>query len=147
MSVTTDTFDATQEAIVAADVQVTDASGNNSVVQAGMVDIPAGGACGGSGAGSITFSVGTQGQPLAGTLSGTCSDGSPLSLQQAAALCVTSAQYISTDEQLDNGSNLVLSDASGNALPAASGGSRQACGLVTSPGTYTVAVVVTSPPG
>ena len=144
---TTDTFDATQEAVVVGEVQVTDANGIATIAPAGSVDIPAGGACDGSDSGSIAVTITNQGQPLGIAVSGSCgSSNAPLTLQQPATVCVTAAQYIVSAEQLDAGSTLVLVDSNGNQVPtAATGGTNaQACGLVSTPGTYSIGVLVPS---
>jgi hypothetical protein len=157
---TTVSFNAAQRAIVTADVQMSDSSSATSTVQAAVLDLPAGAACGGSGTGIITLSVSDQGQPLGVELSGSCGSGSdaiPLTFGLAGRVCVTLARYVLTYAQSKGASGYALLGSDGSPLPDAAppdspSSATQVCGLVLGPGSYLLGVTFTTssashPPG
>lgn len=139
---TTDTADAGQRAIATADVTV---AGSSTPVQAASVDVPAGAACGGSGAYTLTISSSDQSQPLSATVGGSCAGGAPLTFSAPVRVCVTIGQFILDAERADNGTGLTLLGNNGQLLSNVSMTGSQVCGDTSSPGTFTVAVVVPAP--
>lgn len=146
---TTDTFDASQRAIVTADLQLTDASGNTSTVQVASLDIPSAVACGGSGPGSVTLQVGDQGQPFGAQVNGACGSGpssGPLAFQQPAILCVTLPQYLVDQAHAAGSAGLALATQDGAQIPAAPPPTNaEVCGSVSAAGGFNVTVSTPSP--
>ena len=127
--------DASQSVSVDALVDLTDpSSGAAAAVVAASVNLPEGAACDGSGPVSISLTASNTTQPLNAALAGSCADGSSMTLNQPATVCVAVT--------IDVASSGIptLSDSAGDPLAAGSFDGVLACGDTMSVGTYTVAV-------